>query len=129
MRGLEDLSASRDGMSTGTPGERAATLGGNVVLDTRRTTLTRAHRRRTLPTDHGHAARPSATRGYQSDSLSKRPDSSRLSRPESTGPPRARTRRPSLDMGSLHISVEWARSAATWGQAQLEIEAEIFGAA
>ena len=66
--------------------------------------LIRASRQRTLPTVHGHAALPSATRGYQSDSSSKRPTSSILSTPRATGPPSCRSpRRLWLDERSLHI--------------------------
>ena len=45
---------------------------------------TRDVRQRPLPTEHGHAARhraTGATRGYQSDSSSKRPIQSVASRP------------------------------------------------
>ena len=43
---------------------------------------TRAPRRRQLPTNHGHAALPPATRGYQLDSSSKPPHRDRRRRPQ-----------------------------------------------
>lgn len=66
--------------------------------------LTRVVSLRTLSTDHGHAALPSATRGYQCDSSSKRPGSPRLPTPRATSPPcRSAPVTLWLDEGSLHI--------------------------
>jgi hypothetical protein len=72
-----------------------------------RTGTTRASRRRQLPTNDGHAARPlGATRAYQRDSSSKPPhrprcaDALRTSaKPGGPGPPKK-----SLDGRSFHIS-------------------------
>jgi hypothetical protein len=44
-----------------------------VLCDARFGGATRDSRQRQLPTNHGHAALPSATRGYQLDSSSKPP--------------------------------------------------------
>ena len=47
---------------------------------------TRDPRRRSLPAKHGHAARPPAIRGYQSDTSSQHPRSSILPRLGSRSP-------------------------------------------
>ena len=49
---------------------------GTTMRQRRLSSSTRESRQRPLPTEHGHAARPQATRGYQSDSSSQRPRSS-----------------------------------------------------
>ncbi len=72
---------------------------------------TRDSRWRTLPTKHGHADRPEATRGYQSDGSSDHARSSTPLRPRATilprPPPAEADRRPpvgALDTEALHIS-------------------------
>ena len=65
--------------------------------------LIRDSRRRSLPAKHGHAARPQATREYQSDTSSKQRPRSSISPRSGTGSPRPPPLL--LDNRSLHISV------------------------
>lgn len=75
---------------------------GKTMRQRRSSSSTRDSRRRPLPTEHGHAARPQATRGYQSDSSSQRPRSSIHRGCGATALPRAPPEL--LDSRSLHIS-------------------------
>ena len=71
---------------------------------------TRDRRRRPLPAKHGHAARPQATREYQSDTSSKQRPRSSISPRSGAGSPRPPP--VLIDNRSLHISYSSRRARA-----------------
>ena len=75
---------------------------GSTVRQRRLAPPTRDMRRRPLPAKHGHAARPQATRAYQSDTSSKQRPCSSISPRSGAGSPRPPP--VLLDNRSLHIS-------------------------
>jgi transposase len=70
------------GVAAGTMGARLESPRRTYATPGPRTGTTRAPRRRPLPTNHGHAALPRATRVYQLDSSSKPPHRDRRRRPQ-----------------------------------------------
>ncbi len=81
---------------------RLRRMRGTAMRQRRPAPSTRDDRRRPLPAKHGHAARPQATREYQSDTSSKQCPRSSISPRSGAGSPRP----PPLliDNRSLHIS-------------------------
>ena len=83
---------------------------GTAMRQRRPAPSTRDPRRRPLPAKHGHAARPQATREYQSDTSSKQRPRSSISPRSGAGSPRP----PAvlIDNRSLHISCSSRRARA-----------------
>ena len=84
---------------------------GTAMRQRRPAPPTRDSRRRPLPAKHGHAARPRATREYQSDTSSKQRPRSSISPRSGAGSPRPPP--VLLDNRSLHISCSYASSLAS----------------
>ena len=81
---------------------RLRRMRGTAMRQRRPASSTRDDRRRPLPAKHGHAARPQATREYQSDTSSKQRPRSSISPRSGAGSPRPPP--VLIDNRSLHIS-------------------------
>ena len=92
------LRSRRGWMSEG----RLRRMRGTAMRQRRPASSTRDDRRRPLPAKHGHAARPQATREYQSDTSSQQRPRSSISPRSGAGSPRPPP--VLLDNRSLHIS-------------------------
>ena len=87
---------------------RLRRMRGTAMRQRRPASSTRDDRRRPLPAKHGHAARPEATREYQSDTSSKQRPRSSISPRSGAGSPRPPP--VLIDNRSLHISCPRSRA-------------------
>ena len=91
---------------------RLRRMRGTAMRQRRPAPSTRDRRRRPLPAKHGHAARPQATREYQSDTSSKQRPRSSISPRSGAGSPRPPP--VLIDNRSLHISYGASRLRLWW---------------
>ena len=102
FRAVRTLAASRGWQQVGTNRGHAIRL-----CDETGSLVRLAYRRAAFPLDGSWSCGRQLTRGYQTDSSSKRPTCSSRSRSRATGPPGSRKTRATfaIDGGSLHISL------------------------